>query len=186
MVPRYMGASLTMIDRHYGHLARDGREHAIRLLDAHAEEGRTATVDTGGRRVDTDAAKPASGLSARNPRLAGPSRQALCRTRTGDPFLTIEKSTSQGVHRRAREPDAAGPQWTAEAPVGPDDGPQMDPTIWVARYVTSTRRGYASGRHAPTRPGGRAGEAPIRPWRLRRRRSPARAIPPARTPAGRR
>jgi hypothetical protein len=30
---RCMGASLTMIDRHYGHLARDGREHAIRLLD---------------------------------------------------------------------------------------------------------------------------------------------------------
>jgi hypothetical protein len=28
-----MGASLTMADRHYGHLARDGREHAIRLLD---------------------------------------------------------------------------------------------------------------------------------------------------------
>ncbi len=31
---RYMGASLTMIDRHYGHLGRDGREHAIKLLDA--------------------------------------------------------------------------------------------------------------------------------------------------------
>jgi integrase len=30
---RYMGASLTMIDRHYSHLARDGRQHAIRLLD---------------------------------------------------------------------------------------------------------------------------------------------------------
>jgi integrase len=30
---RYMGASLTMIDRHYGHLARDCREHAINLLD---------------------------------------------------------------------------------------------------------------------------------------------------------
>ena len=30
---RYTGASLTMIDRHYGHLARDGREHAIKLLD---------------------------------------------------------------------------------------------------------------------------------------------------------
>jgi len=28
-----MGASLAMIDRHYGHLARGGREHAIRLLD---------------------------------------------------------------------------------------------------------------------------------------------------------
>ena len=32
---RYMGASLTMIDRHYGHLARDGRDHAIKLLDSH-------------------------------------------------------------------------------------------------------------------------------------------------------
>jgi integrase len=31
---RYMGASLTMIDRHYGHLAHDGRDHAIDLLDA--------------------------------------------------------------------------------------------------------------------------------------------------------
>ena len=31
-----MGASLTMIDRHYGHLARDGREHAIRLLDSYS------------------------------------------------------------------------------------------------------------------------------------------------------
>jgi hypothetical protein len=29
----YMGASLAMIDRHYGHLARDGHEHAIKLLD---------------------------------------------------------------------------------------------------------------------------------------------------------
>jgi hypothetical protein len=29
-----MGASLTMIDRHYGHLARDRREHAIQLIDA--------------------------------------------------------------------------------------------------------------------------------------------------------
>ena len=34
---RHMGASLTMIDRHYGHLARDGREHAIRLLDDYAD-----------------------------------------------------------------------------------------------------------------------------------------------------
>jgi hypothetical protein len=30
-----MGVSLTMIERHYGHLARDGHEHAIKLLDAH-------------------------------------------------------------------------------------------------------------------------------------------------------
>ena len=38
-----MGASLTMIDRHYGHLAKDGREHAIKLLD-------TSTADV--HRVD--------------------------------------------------------------------------------------------------------------------------------------
>jgi integrase len=37
---RYMGASLTMIDRHYGHLARDGREHAIRLLEELSAEQR--------------------------------------------------------------------------------------------------------------------------------------------------
>jgi integrase len=47
---RYMGASLTMIDRHYGHLARDGRDQAIRLLDQlHA-----FAVDTGGRSVDAE------------------------------------------------------------------------------------------------------------------------------------
>jgi integrase len=34
---RYMGTSLAMIDRHYGHLARDGREHAIRLLDTYRD-----------------------------------------------------------------------------------------------------------------------------------------------------
>ncbi|HEX5582720.1 site-specific integrase [Gaiella sp.] len=36
---RYMGTSLAMIDRHYGHLARDGREHAISLLDAYRASG---------------------------------------------------------------------------------------------------------------------------------------------------
>jgi hypothetical protein len=30
-----MGTSLAMIDRHYGYLARDGREHAIKLLDTY-------------------------------------------------------------------------------------------------------------------------------------------------------
>ena len=36
---RYMGASLTMIDRPYAHLARDGRDHAINLLDAYSRPG---------------------------------------------------------------------------------------------------------------------------------------------------
>ena len=39
-----MGASLTIIDRHYGHLARDGREHAIQLLDT-LHEARWTLVD---------------------------------------------------------------------------------------------------------------------------------------------
>jgi integrase len=34
---RYTGARLTMIDRHYGHLARDGHEHANTALDGYAD-----------------------------------------------------------------------------------------------------------------------------------------------------
>jgi hypothetical protein len=50
---RYMGASLTMIDRHHGHLSRDGREHAIRLLDQHSADQRppcTLVVTASGAR----------------------------------------------------------------------------------------------------------------------------------------
>jgi integrase len=50
---RYMGASLTMIDRHYGHLARDGREHAIQLLDAHTRSNRSRRPRRG-RSVDVE------------------------------------------------------------------------------------------------------------------------------------
>ena len=52
---RYMGASLTMIDRHYGHLARDGREHAIQLLDAHTRSNQRRRPRRG-RPVDVDEA----------------------------------------------------------------------------------------------------------------------------------
>jgi hypothetical protein len=37
-----MGASLTMIDRHYGHLARNGRDHALDLLDSYSRPDETA------------------------------------------------------------------------------------------------------------------------------------------------
>ncbi|MHB8642675.1 MAG: tyrosine-type recombinase/integrase [Gaiellaceae bacterium] len=37
-VSRFMGTSLAMIDRHYGNLANDSREHAVALLDALAFE----------------------------------------------------------------------------------------------------------------------------------------------------
>jgi integrase len=44
---RLQGASLTMIDCHYGRLARDGRQHAIRLLDelSAGQRPRWALVD---------------------------------------------------------------------------------------------------------------------------------------------
>lgn len=45
---RFMGASLAMIDKHYGHLARDGRDHAVALLDAYARD--SAAWTSGGRR----------------------------------------------------------------------------------------------------------------------------------------
>jgi hypothetical protein len=37
-VSRFIGSSISMIDRHYSHLARDSREHAVALLDALAVE----------------------------------------------------------------------------------------------------------------------------------------------------
>ncbi|HEV7178060.1 MAG TPA: site-specific integrase [Solirubrobacteraceae bacterium] len=43
-VSRFIGSSIAMIDRHYGHLARDSREHAVALMDALAFE---RSVDAG-------------------------------------------------------------------------------------------------------------------------------------------
>jgi integrase len=43
-VSRFIGSSIAMIDRHYGHLARDSREHEVALLDALALE---RAVDAG-------------------------------------------------------------------------------------------------------------------------------------------
>jgi integrase len=62
---RYMGTSLAMIDRHYGDLARDGREHAIRLLDAyrgaealnvHAVDAQWTLNDSSGAMSDNETA----------------------------------------------------------------------------------------------------------------------------------
>lgn len=61
---RYMGASLTMIDRHYGHLARDAHEHAIRQLDAHTSAQTSTPLDVGGHFVDT-AARPSTTITTR-------------------------------------------------------------------------------------------------------------------------
>jgi hypothetical protein len=54
-----MGASLTSIDRHSGHLTRDGREHAIRLLDelSAAQRPRWTLVDAGWTPTSATAAR---------------------------------------------------------------------------------------------------------------------------------
>jgi hypothetical protein len=57
-VSRFMRPSIAMIDYHYGHLARDSREHAVSLLDALAIE---RAVDVGW----TPPATPANPLTNR-------------------------------------------------------------------------------------------------------------------------
>jgi hypothetical protein len=49
-VSRFMGSSIAMIDRHYGHLANDSREHAVSLLDALALERAVDATWTSGKR----------------------------------------------------------------------------------------------------------------------------------------
>jgi integrase len=49
-VSRFMGSSIAMIDRHYGHLAHDSREHAVALLDALALERAVDAAWTSTRR----------------------------------------------------------------------------------------------------------------------------------------
>ena len=59
-VSRFMGSSIAMIDHHYGHLARDSREHAVSLLDALALE---RAVDAGWTPTRTTAKPHPTSLS---------------------------------------------------------------------------------------------------------------------------
>jgi hypothetical protein len=58
-VSRFIGSSIAMIDRHYGHLARDSREHAVALLDALALE---RAVDAGWTSIRSRANALSSGV----------------------------------------------------------------------------------------------------------------------------
>jgi len=60
-VSRFIGASIAMIDRHYGHLAGDSREHAVSQLDALALERAVDATWTSNR-------KRANALSNSDPR----------------------------------------------------------------------------------------------------------------------
>jgi hypothetical protein len=83
------GASLTMIDRHYGHLAREGREHAIRLLDelSAGERPRWTLVDAAwtskpaaGATVDNGNSKRSGPLSGQLSAGVGSPRMSAVRT----------------------------------------------------------------------------------------------------------
>ncbi len=71
-VSRFMGTSIAMIDRHYGHLANDSREHAVALLDALALE----------RAVD------AAWTSTRTPRK--PVRKTVAASRSHRPRRAVD------------------------------------------------------------------------------------------------
>ena len=53
-VSRFIGSSIAMIDRHYGHLARDSHVHAVSLLDALAFE-RAVDAEWTSNRTPTNA-----------------------------------------------------------------------------------------------------------------------------------
>jgi integrase len=73
-VSRFMGSSIAMIDRHYGHLAHDSREHAVALLDALAFERAVDAAWTLPRAPRKPVKKAVSGSQAHQPHMVVDSR----------------------------------------------------------------------------------------------------------------
>jgi integrase len=67
-VSRFMGTSIAMIDRHYGHLANDSGEHAVALLDALAFERAVDAAWTSTRTPRKPIRRTVSGSRAHRPR----------------------------------------------------------------------------------------------------------------------
>jgi hypothetical protein len=78
-VARRMGTSVEMIDKTYGHLAHDTEEWELRTARSLRQRHRwTHGGRTGSDRMTPDAPQTQAG------------NEALCRTRTDDPLLTME------------------------------------------------------------------------------------------------
>ena len=73
-VSRFMGSSIAMIDRHYGHLAHDSRDHAVSLHDALAFERAVDAAWTSPPRPVMPVGKPVSYRRARRPQRAVDAR----------------------------------------------------------------------------------------------------------------
>jgi integrase len=70
-VSRFIGTSIAMIDRHYGHLANDSREHAVSLLDALAFERAVDAVWTSPRTPLKPVRKTVAASRTHRPRRRG-------------------------------------------------------------------------------------------------------------------
>ena len=73
-VSRFMGTSIAMIDRHYGHLANDSREHAVALLDALAFERAVDAAWTSTRTPGKPIRKTVTASRAHRPRRSVDAR----------------------------------------------------------------------------------------------------------------
>ena len=67
-VSRFMGTSIAMIDRHYGHLANESRDHAVALLDALALERAVDAARTSTKAPRKPIRRTVSGSRAHRPR----------------------------------------------------------------------------------------------------------------------
>jgi hypothetical protein len=109
-----MGASLTMIYRHYGHLARDGREHAIRLqrppwtlVDAGWTPGsRTPAAETTEAALSRRNPKPSDGHEPSTPPYDG-SSEASGEIERGYASTEREGDTAPSHDSVSRRPPAA-------------------------------------------------------------------------------
>src|SRR4051812_20937173 len=119
---RYMGASLTMIDRHYGHLARDGRGHAVDLLDSYSQpaDPDVHQVDVAWTLQERAIATAATRKSLEPDRVSrGPRNQDAVLGR-GDPPLSCR---DRGSTPRSCSSVASGWRWRAAV------RSRMSPTI---------------------------------------------------------
>ena len=100
-----------MIDRHYGHLARDGREHAIRLLDelSTGQRPRWTLVDAAWTPEPAAAASLTTEVAAKQEKTRSPLTDS-----TVDPLLTIEQRGGKGGQGR----EAAGTKAAQEEGIG--------------------------------------------------------------------
>ena len=75
-VSRFIGSSIAMIDRHYGHLARDSHVHAVSLLDELAFERAVDAAWTSNRSLANALSNGATRVSPRRSPARGGFRVA--------------------------------------------------------------------------------------------------------------